>query len=164
MKVRNSTSDDAAEIAYIYNHYIATSHVTFETEPVSGDEMKQRMMDLTADGYPFLVIEDAGELLAYTYAHPFRERAAYRHLAEVSIYVRPGALESGIGSELYSVLIERLREGGFHSVIAGISLPNEASIGLHEKFGFKKAGHLVHAGSKFDRWIDVGLWQLLLDK
>ena len=162
MQVRSAKPDDAIDVAYIYNYYIATSHATFEIEPVDEAEMVRRLEDCWYAGYPFLVCEDGGEIVGYAYGQRYKSRPAYMHSMEVSVYVRPGHTEASIGSTLYEALFEEIRKGDFHAVIAGISLPNDASIKLHEKFGFEKVAHFREVGRKFDRWIDVGYWELIL--
>ncbi|MFN0280313.1 MAG: N-acetyltransferase family protein [Pyrinomonadaceae bacterium] len=164
MIVRPAKSDDAIDIAYIYNYYIATSHATFEIEPVDEAEMLRRIEDAWVSGYPFLVCEENEEIVGYAYGRRFRTRAAYMHSIEVTVYVRPGHLEKSIGTMLYEVLLNEIKKGDFHAVIGGISLPNEASVKLHEKFGFEKVAHFREVGRKFDRWIDVGYWELILDR
>lgn len=162
MYVREVRPADADPIAAIYNHYILNSHSTFEVEPIDAAEMSRRTRELTAEGYPFLVAESEGAIVGYAYAHRWRERAAYSRSAEVSVYIEPHGTNKGIGVKLYEVLIPSLADRGFHALIAGISLPNEASIRLHERFGFEKVAHFREIGRKFDRWIDVGYWELLI--
>ncbi len=164
MNIRPARSDDAGQIAAIYDHYITTSHATFEMEPIDGAEMLQRMNDGWAAGYPFLVCERDAEILGYAYGRQFRPRRAYLHSIEVSVYIKKDKEGKGIGSLLYQALFDEIRNKNFHTIIAGISLPNDASIRLHEKFGFNKVAHFCEVGRKFDRWIDVGYWQLLLAK
>jgi L-amino acid N-acyltransferase YncA len=164
MIVRPALLDDAVEIAYIYNHYIATSHATFEVEPIDGDEMLRKMEDGWDSGYPFLVADDNGTIVGYAYGQRFRPRVAYSHSVEVSVYIRPGGDDRGIGSLLYEGLFSVIKAGNYHAVIAGISLPNNASIALHEKFGLTKAAHFREVGRKFDQWIDVAYYQMLIAK
>lgn len=163
MQVRSAKPDDAIEIAYIYNYYIATSHATFEIEPVDEVEMLRRMNDGWNAGYPFLVCEENDEVVGYAYGRYFRPRAAYLHSIEISVYVRPGRTEGNVGTRLYEVLLDEIMKGDFHAVIGGISLPNDASVRLHEKFGFEKVAHFREVGRKFDRWIDVGYWELITE-
>jgi L-amino acid N-acyltransferase YncA len=162
MIVRPAESEDATQIAYIYNHYIATSHATFELEPISGSEMLKRMEDGWRRGFPFLVCETNDEVLGFAYGKQFRQRPAYYRSIEVSVYVKPGRDGQGAGSLLYDGLLKEIRHGDFHVVIGGISLPNDVSVRLHEKFGFEKVAHFHEVGRKFDRWIDVGYWELIL--
>ena len=164
MIVRAADRDDATAAAYIYNHYIATSHATFETEPIGGGEMLRRITDGRERGYPFLVAADGTDVVGYAYGREYRLRAAYRQSIEVSVYIRPGHDGYGIGSALYDKLLSEISKEDFHAVIAGVALPNDASVRLHEKLGFEKVAHFREVGRKFDRWIDVGYWELLIRK
>lgn len=164
MHIRPAETDDAVDIAYIYNYYIATSHATFEVDPVDADEMERRVESAAENGYPFLVAEHQDSVVGYAYGHAYRTRRAYSHSIEVSVYLRPGHDGNHVGTALYEELFAELAVRGFHAVIAGISLPNDASIALHEKFGFRKVAHFREVGHKFDRWIDVGYWELILDR
>ena len=157
--IRSATAADAAAIADIYNWYVANSTITFEVDPVSADEMARRVVGVLA-AHEWLVLEGEGELLGYAYAGRFRERAAYRQATESTIYLRHGLEGKGFGAPLYAELIRRTFARGYRHMVGAIALPNEASVRLHERLGFVKAGHLVRIGRKFDRWIDVGNWQL----
>ena len=159
--VRPVHPHDAPSIAEIYKHYILNSPVTFEEVPVSADEMRQRIFE-TTQSYPWLVLEEDGKLLGYCYARKWRERAAYRHSVEVSTYLDPSAVGKGRGSALLGMLLAKLRYRDVHSVIGGVSLPNDASVTLLEKFGFRPVAQFKEVGNKFGQWIDVGYWQLLL--
>lgn len=160
--VRNVDDADAAALARIYNHYIAQTVVTFETEPVTAENMAQRVADTRRAGYPWLVAEAAGSVVGYAYAARWNRRDAYRYSVESTIYVDPKLTSQGVGTRLYSGLIAAIRTAGMHAVIGGISLPNDASIGLHEKLGFRKIGQFAEVGFKLDRWVDVGYWELIL--
>lgn len=163
MNVRPATLADAGQVAAIYNFYISASYATFELDSVSDEEMSSRMNKTLRGGYPFLVVENEGRIVAYAYAHSFRPRAAYRHSVEVSVYVNDGFEGRGIGKMLYDKLFPEIFNGDYHAIIAGISLPNDASVRLHEKYGFEKVAHFREVGFKFGRWIDVGYWELLID-
>jgi len=158
-EIRAATSADAAAVATIYNWYIANTVITFEVEPVAAAEMAQRI-EAALVAHEWLVLARGGELLGYAYAGRFHARAAYRHTAESTIYLRHGLEGQGFGTTLYSELLRRSFARGYRQLIGGIALPNEASVRLHEKLGFAKAGHLTRVGRKFERWIDVGYWQL----
>ena len=164
MNIRPANSVDARQIAEIYNHYIATSHATFELDPIDSDEMLRRMADGWASRYPFIVCDCDSQIVGYAYGHQFRPRRAYMHSIEVSVYIRPGHERKNIGTMLYKELFSEIRSRDFHVIVAGISLPNTASVRLHEKFAFEKVAHFREVGRKFDRWIDVGYWQLDLHK
>ena len=161
MQIRFAEKTDAAALAGIYNFYIENSHATFEIREVSVAEMEGRLTKMQESGYPFLVAVREGEIVGYAYGGPFRPREAYRHSVEVSVYLKNGNEGQGIGTRLYATLLDKLIDLGFHSIIAGISLPNEASIKLHKRFGFEKAAHFREVGNKFGRWIDVEYWQLI---
>ncbi|MCB1023388.1 MAG: N-acetyltransferase [Acidobacteria bacterium] len=160
MDIRKVKTKDALNVAGIYNHYIQNTHHTFETEPLTEGEMLSRIEKVTK-AFPFLVAEADGEILGYAYATQFKLRNAYEHSAEVSIYVKNAAKQRGVGSSLYKTLFEELYETHIHAIVAGISLPNDASVKFHEKLGFKKVAHFQEIGYKLGRWIDVGYWEKL---
>jgi len=159
--IRPATPDDAAAIVAIYNHYIATTTISFEEHAVTPEEMAGRIRDVTA-GLPWLVYEQDGVVLGYAYATKWRARSAYRFAAETSVYLEFGQGGKGIGKALYKALLEELRIREIHMAIGGIAQPNEASVALHESLGFEKVAHFKQVGRKFDRWIDVGYWELQL--
>lgn len=164
IETRDARAADAAQIAAIYNHYVAATIVTFEVELVDVQDMQARVAAVQDDGLPWLVADDdAGDVLGYAYATRWRARAAYRSSVESSIYLAPHATGRRIGRRLYERLLERLRACGLHTVIGGAALPNPASIALHEALGFAKVAHLREVGHKFGRWIDVGYWQRQLE-
>lgn len=160
MEIRQVKSEDAAQIAEIYNYYIKNTHQTFETEPLSADEMRARIDEIIA-AYPYLVAEEDDKILGYACAAPFNLQRAYEFSAEVSIYVRNEAKGKGIGTQLYNRLFEELRETDIHAIVAAISLPNEASVRFHERMGFSKVAHFREVGYKLGRWVDVGYWELI---
>lgn len=159
--IRPAQPSDAPAVCAIYNHYIAASDATMEESPVDSSEMSRRMQAVTA-AWPWLVAEEAGIAVGYAYANQWKPRSGYRHAVESTIYLDPARVGHGLGTALYQPLVAMLRQRNVHCAIAGISLSNAASIALHEKFGFTKAGHFRENGIKFGRWIDVGYWQLLL--
>ncbi len=158
-EIRTATPADAAAVAAIYNWYVEHTVITFEVEPVPADEMRQRIEAVLA-AHEWLVLARGGELLGYAYAGRFHARAGYRYTAESTIYLRHGLEGQGFGTPLYSELLRLTFARGYQQLIAGIALPNEPSVRLHEKLGFVKVGHLARVGRKFERWIDVGHWQL----
>lgn len=159
--IRPATLDDATAIVDIYNHYVATTVISFEEHPVTPEEMAGRIRDVTAS-LPWLVYESEGKVVGYAYATKWRVRSAYRFSAETSVYVAAGQGGKGIGSALYKDLLEELRAREIHMAIGGIAQPNEASVALHERLGFEKIAHFKQVGRKFDRWVDVGYWELQL--
>lgn len=167
--IRPATPADADAIAELYNHYIRHTVITFEEDPIDGAEIARRMADVAQTGWPWLVACDAahgaeqgGAIVGWAYATKFRPRASFRHSVEASVYLAAGASGHGWGTRLYQTLLPLLREGGARAVIGGITLPNATSVALHEKFGFEKVAHFKDVGRKFDQWIDVGYWELIL--
>jgi len=159
MNVRHATSDDAAQIAEIYNHYILTSVITFEESPVTGSEMSSRIAEVQSISFPWLVVEKNGIVVGFAYGNKWKARAAYKFSSEVTVYVHSGLGASGLGSALYERLFPILKSLGLHTAIGGIALPNEASVRLHEKLGFRKVAHFEEVGFKHNRWVDVAYWQ-----
>ncbi len=160
--IRQVTPDDAVTICDIYNHYIAHTTITFEEVLLTAEEMAARIAKVTAN-YPWLVAEVDGVVLGYAYGRPFHERSAYRFTCESAVYLQCDAGGRGLGTRLYEQLLTELSLRGIHVVIGGVALPNEASVALHEKLGFTKVCHYSEVGWKFERWIDVGYWQLKLE-
>jgi phosphinothricin acetyltransferase len=158
--IRRAHSGDAAEIASIYNYYVKNTTITFEENPIDDNHMKTRMNDNAQ--LPWYVYEQNNQILGYAFASKYKVRSAYKHSVKVSVYVRNGNQGKGIGSALLCTLLESLKNSKIHAVVAGIALPNDASIALHEKFGFEKVAHFKEVGYKFDRWIDVGYWQKII--
>ncbi len=158
-RIRTGTPADAPAIAHIYNHYIRHSIVTFEEQEITAEAITQRMATVAALSLPWLVAESAGEIVGYAYANSWRERVAYRYSVESSVYLAHDCTGRGFGRVLYRALLDELSQGEVHTVIGGISLPNPASIALHESLGFQKTAHFREVGYKFRQWIDVGYWQ-----
>ena len=157
--IRDVQSGDAAEIVEIYNHYIEETVITFELEPISSQVMLERINKVLAANLPWLVIEEGGKILGYCYATPWKERSAYRYSVEVTVYLSLNAKRKGFGSQLYVALFEQLKVKGFHRAMGGVTLPNEASVVLHENMGMTKVAHFAQVGYKFEQWLDVGYWQ-----
>ena len=160
--LRPASSSDCQQIAAIYGVYVETTPITFETEAPSADEMARRMQALRPR-YPYLVAEKDGDIMGYAYAGAFRTRAAYQWSAETTVYLAPSAHRQGLGRRLYRHLLGILKLQGFHGAFAGITLPNDASVGLHESLGFHQVGQYPRAGYKLGQWYDVGTWYLELN-
>jgi phosphinothricin acetyltransferase len=163
VRVRAASPDDAAAIAAIYAPYVTASVISFETEAPGAAVIAQRMAE-GADLYPWLVACDpeTGEVTGYAYACAFRTRPAYRFSVETTVYVADGAQRRGIGTLLYGALLPVLEAQGYAQAIAAITLPNEASVRLHERLGFHQVGTYERVGFKFREWRSVGLWQRAL--
>ncbi len=157
--IRMANTNDAKALSEIYNYYVLNTVVTFEEEPVTSLEMAQRVDETFAAELPWLVALDDDTVIGFAYASKWKGRCAYRHSVEVTVYLSHSMTAKGIGSELYTRLFNLLKQKSVHVVLGGISLPNEASIALHEKFGMTKAAHFEEVGYKFDKWVDVAYWQ-----
>lgn len=158
----NVTASDAKHIADIYNYYVRNSVATFDTDEWSEERMKKRIEELSSE-YPYIVYKlPDGEIAGYCYAHPWKEKDAYRYTLETTIYISPKHTGKGLGKELMTKLIEACRKSGFKTLIACITEGNESSFRLHESLGFEKVSHFKNVGIKFDRWLDVIDYELIL--
>lgn len=160
--IRDAVVDDAHAICRIYNPYVENTVVTFETDPVTTDQMSARISHTTRT-LPWLVLEQEGIVAGYAYAATWKERRSYRFTVETSIYLDDSVKGRGLGRMLYQALFSRLRALSVHAVVGAITLPNPASIALHERLGFERVAHFREVGWKFDRWIDVGYWEKILE-
>jgi phosphinothricin acetyltransferase len=152
---------DAVACAAIYAPYVDGSAISFETVAPDAAQFRERIETITRT-YPWLVLEDGGEVIAFAYGAPHRTRAAYRWAAEVGIYVAAEHQRAGAGRRLYEALFELLRRQNLRTVVAGITLPNDASVGLHRALGFEQYGVQRAIGYKAGAWRDVSWWQLQL--
>lgn len=161
--IRLANKHDAAQILDIYSPYIENTPISFETIVPSIEEMETRIERVLANN-PWLVFEESNSILGYAYASKHRERAAYKWAVDVSAYVRQDCRGKGIGKALYAALLSILKLQGYCNVYAGICLPNESSVGIHEYFSFRKIAHFNKVGYKFSQWHDVGWWELFLEQ
>jgi L-amino acid N-acyltransferase YncA len=160
IRLRLAETSDAAQIAAIYAPFCLETAVSFETTAPDKETMRERISILT-QRYPWLVaISETGGVLGYAYAGKHRERAAYRWSVDFTAYLAPAAKRRGIGTALYRALTEICQCLGYYRAFAGITLPNEASVRLHEKVGFRPIGIYQRVGFKLGRWHDVGWWSL----
>ena len=159
--IRAATFEDAEAIARIYNWYIEHTAITFEESLIDAAVMRERICIEDATRL-WLVLEIDNVVQRYACAARWKDRSAYRFFREVSIYLDQSAIGHGHGKRLLAALLDVLRETPIHLLIAGISLPNDASIGLHEAFGFEPVGDFSEVGFKFNEYLDVGYWQLKL--
>lgn len=154
--IRLASEADAAAIAAIYRPYVERTHFTFEEIPPDAADIAA---SLGSPVHPWLVAEEGERVVGYASTSPMRNRAAYRWSVETGIYLAPGAQGRGLGRQLLSTHLELLERQGMVTAIAGIALPNDASIALHEKLGFRLSGIERGVGFKLGRWVDVGRWQ-----
>lgn len=161
--IRAVRAADAKAICDIYNYYISDTVITFEEQTITPADMLTRIETVQSSDLPWFVIEDkSGQVVGYTYAAKWRDRFSYRFSVEATAYLSKDHGGKGLGTQLYRSLFKALRDRGIHSVIGGITLPNDASVALHEKFSMEKVAHFKEVGLKFDRWLDVGYWQATL--
>lgn len=156
MPIRNAALSDALDILRIYAPFVTDTYVSFETEVPSIEEFTMRM-ESTMKSYPYLVYEIDHKILGYAYASKHRERDAYKYSADMTVYVDPDYHRQGIGRALYTELARMLGELGIYTAFAGITQPNEKSVGLHKAVGFTEVGVYHNVGYKFDTWLDV-MW------
>lgn len=154
--IRLAGPDDAAAIAAIYRPYVEGSRISFEEEAPGADEIVARMANPI---HPWLIAREDGQAFGFTSTSPMRNRNAYRWSVETGIYLDPAAQGRGLGRELLTEHLALLERQGFVTIVAGIALPNDASVALHEKLGFRLSGIEHGVGYKFGQWVDVGRWQ-----
>lgn len=160
MLIRDADAErDAAACAEMYAPYVRDTAISLEERPPTPADFAERIARITST-HPWLIAEDEEEVLGYAYGARHRERAAYRWAVDVAVYVAPRRQRRGVGRALYRTLFELLAEQGFRIACAGITLPNEASVGLHESLGFEPVGIYRNVGWKLGAWRDVGWWQL----
>jgi phosphinothricin acetyltransferase len=159
--IRDATARDIPHMREIYNHYVANSTVTFDEDAVTLAEMRRKFTVVADLGYPWLVgVSPSGQVLGYAYVTPWRPRAAYRFTVEDSIYLGPASTGKGLGRALLGELLTRAKAAGIREVLAVIADKGaEASIKLHEDFGFTQIGHMGRVGFKFGRWLGTVMMQ-----
>jgi len=155
--VRPATVEDLAAIARIENEAIEHTYAHFGTTPVTAEETR-RAFELAHERYPWYVAEIDGAIVGFARCGPWKTREAYRLTTEVGVYVDPGWQGKGIGKALYEQMFPAMEKAGLHTVLAGIALPNDASVRLHESFGMTHVGALPQVGFKHGEWRDVGYW------
>ena len=159
--IRLATEHDAEQVAAIYEPNVTDTTISFELDPPTADEMRRRI-EGTLERYPWLVCERQGRVLGYAYAGAHSSRPAYQWSVDVSVYVHEEARRRGVGRALYTSLIAALNLQGFYNAYAGATLPNPASVGLHESVGFRPVGVYRGVGYKLGAWHDVVWWHLPL--
>jgi phosphinothricin acetyltransferase len=157
--LRLATEADLPALSALYNHYIEAGPVTFDIAPSTVDERRIWLAKFAGGRHLLFVAEEAGKLLGYAGTMPFRPKAAYETTVETTIYLAPDALGRGLGARLYRHLFEALQGEDVHRLLAGITLPNEASVRLHERFGFERVGIFREVGRKQGRYWDVAWYE-----
>jgi L-amino acid N-acyltransferase YncA len=163
ISIRAARHQDSQALSEIYGPVVRDTVISFEADPPDGAEMARRIA-ASAPQWPWLVAERNGQVVGYACGRPYGDRAAYRWSAKTSIFVAAGARRQGVGRALYAALAPIMKVQGYHALFAGITLPNAASVGLHEAAGFLPQGRYEEAGHKFGGWWDVGYWRLALSE
>lgn len=165
---RSATERDLEAIAAIYGHAVRTSTATFDLDPPDREYWMRRLDGQHPGDHLLVATPDPGhggdgdEVVGYAYSWSFRPRPAYDNTRETSIYLHDAARGHGVGRLLYRALLQTMSVSGVHTAIAAVALPNDASERLHRSVGFEKVAHLNQVGRKFDEWIDMALYQLML--
>lgn len=159
--LRDASERDAEACAAIYAPYVTDTAITFESDPPPPTEIAERIATALRT-HAWVVLESEGRVVGYAYGGPFKPRAAYRWACEVSVYLERSRRRSGGGRALYEALFARLAERGFRTAVAGMTLPNDASVGLHRAMGFKPVGTYRCIGWKHGTWHDVAWVQRTL--
>ncbi len=156
---REAGEADLAAIAAIHAPYVTDTVATFDEEPLPVEGWREKWRSACDADQPWYVCEEGGKVLGFAYCGSFRPKAAYRLTVETTIYLDRDAAGRGLGRSLYSDLLAEAGRRGFHLAVAGVTLPNDASVRLHEGFGFTPVGVFTEVGHKFGEWRDVGWWQ-----
>jgi len=152
---------DAERVASIYNHYVSATTISFETEPVPVEEMRDRINSISS-AFPYFVYEYDDVVVGYCYAHLWKEREAYSKTLETTVYIAPEACRQGVGPLLMKHLVDECRSRGYHALVACITADNLPSIHLHQHLGFRQVSRFTQVGHKFGRWLDVVDLELVL--
>jgi L-amino acid N-acyltransferase YncA len=161
MKIRNALPADIEQMLAIYTPFVSDTAVSFELEAPTSAQFAERLVKVQK-GWAWLVAQDRGRLLGYAYGSLHRERLAYQWSTEVSVYIAPAAHRRGVGKALYEALFLALAAKGYCNAYAVVTLPNAASVGLHEAVGFKQVGTFPRVGRKFGQWHDIGWFHRVL--
>ena len=159
LRVRSATSSDLPEIEAIHAHHVRTSHAIFDLEPRGVEWRRRWFMERDAARHPVLVAIDDDAVVGFASAGAHRPKEAYASTVETTIHVAPGSVGRGVGSALYAELLAELDDVGVHRALAAIAVPNEPSVRLHERFGFRRVAHLSEVGWKFERYWDVDWYE-----
>jgi phosphinothricin acetyltransferase len=163
VEIRTATDEDLDAVGAIYAAEVAEGSATFDTEPPPRERWEAKLASThPADHFLVAIAVADGSVVGFAYSGPYRERGAYTHTRETTVYVAAGGAGRGTGRLLYDELLRRVAAGGAHTVMAAIALPNDASEGLHRACGYERLGVMREVGHKFGRWIDVAWWQRVL--
>jgi phosphinothricin acetyltransferase len=163
VSTRDAVADDLPRVTEIYNHYVLTSHATFDVDPWTVDQRREWMSHYAPRGrHRLIVAERDGRIAGYASSSVYRAKRAYETSVETSVYLAPDERGRGLGTALYRALFDALAREDVHRAYAGIALPNDASVALHERFGFSRVAYFSEQGRKFGRWWDVAWYEKAL--
>ncbi|MFV0469547.1 MAG: GNAT family N-acetyltransferase [Dysgonomonas sp.] len=161
--IRKAGLDDAAAICNIYNYYIENTTITFETEAITNEAMKKRISNSMQQDLPFYVLEVNAQIAGYYYLHEWNSKQAFATTMEVTVYLDKDLTGKGLGSQLFQHLLANVDRQKIHVLIAGICVPNEESVRLHERFGFEQVSFMKQIARKFNQWCDIAHWVLIME-
>lgn len=159
--IRSVKISDAKDIVNIYNYYVLNTNITFEEEELTIKDMEDRIIEKTKN-HPWIVYEEDNKVIGYAHLSQWHNKSAYKFSNESSIYLDINSRGKKIGIKLYEELLRLAKEYNIHTIVAGITIPNDASIGIHERLGFEKIAEFKEIGFKNNQWLDVGYWQKIL--
>ncbi|OEK08878.1 phosphinothricin acetyltransferase [Flavivirga aquatica] len=159
--IRSVSIGDTQALLDIYNYYVLNTVVTFDVEPLTLEMFQDKLKRISFE-YPFIVYEENNEIFGFAYGSRFRPKPAYNHTVESTVYVKHMAHGKQIGTKLYTELIRQLKKTDVNTILGVLTIPNDISVRLHEKFGFVQVAELKEVGLKFGAWQDIGIWQLKL--
>jgi phosphinothricin acetyltransferase len=162
--VRDARPADLAPLTAIYNHYVVHTPITFDVTPLEPEQRRGWFDDHRGGRHRLLIAEEHGDVVGYATTSRWRPKAAYNTTVEATVYVRHDARGRGIGRQLYGALFDAIASEDVHTIVAGIALPNDASVALHERCGFSQVGVFREVGLKFDRFWDVAWFQKSMGK
>lgn len=162
MPIRSAVELDCPHLSAIYNHYVEHSSATFATVKETDEERFSWWCSHQENGLPVIVLEEDGQILGFASLSFYHQRCAYRRTVEASVYLHKDSQGRGLGGLLFERLLLAAKEEGFHAVLGLICTENTASLKLVEKYGFEPVGLLREVGWKFERWLDVAIWEKLL--
>lgn len=159
--IRPFKVEDTQQLLDIYNYFVLNSTATFDIEPLSFEAFSSKIIRIN-NSFPVIVYVEGNSILGYAYGSRFRPKPAYNNTVESTVYVKHDAFGKQIGTKLYKELLQLLKADNYHVVLGILTIPNDASVRLHEKFGFKHVADLKQVGFKFGEWQNIGIWQLVL--
>lgn len=161
--LRDAKRSDAMAVADIFNYYVLNTSVSLELTPFAPEDMAERIVNVQAEGYPFVVLEDEGKIVGFYFLTRWNYRKGFRSTAEMVIYVRKNMRGKGLAAQMMEHMFDIVKDKNYHMLVASVTMPSDGSIGVLKKYGFSKAAELPQFGRKFDEWKNIELWIKQLD-